>query len=226
MLFDNQTISMKTILYVEDEYFALDAVEDYVEKEQYLELYKVQHLNDAWDFIIRNENISLLICDIRFPDLKRNDMFESGEDLIAKVKENRPEIPICIVSGNDKPFFVKRMVEKYKPMGYLIKSETPDYILLDAVKSIIYNRTKYTSQSVNSKILEARQYDIDDIDYQIIISLANGAQVKELPDVFMKKLNLKIGKRTIESRLTNMRELFESQTNNQLIYQAAERGIL
>jgi DNA-binding NarL/FixJ family response regulator len=222
---------MKTILFIEDEAMLNDAVKAYFEVIPETNLIYHKYLNKAWDQILdfskNKTKIDLLICDLRFPKISSNSKFVSGDRLIKSFMEIFPKVPICIVSSNEMPAVISYNASCFKPIGYLLKSETDGDIFIEAVNKI-FKGEKYYTETILKNIGEAYVNNIsfDETDKQIFTKMSEGLLIKQMVGHIFntKKEVLKL--RRIEEIISDLRLALGAKTNEELIFKACKLGII
>ena len=85
------------------------------------EVVPVQYCDDAYLKIKRgahdNEPYELLITDLSFKKDHRDQKYNSGEELLAALHEEFPDLKIVVYSIEDLIQKVRRLVKKYKVKG-------------------------------------------------------------------------------------------------------------
>lgn len=105
---------MYKVMLVDDEYMILEGLKQIIPwKELGFEVVKTaKRAQEALDYL-KEETIDLLITDVTMPKM-------SGIDLVKKVREISPEMPILILSGYQEFEYVKQGME-LGVKGYLVK---------------------------------------------------------------------------------------------------------
>lgn len=85
-------------------------------------------LAEALRQLARNE-FQLVLLDLSLPD-------SDGIETLSRVREQQPEVPIVVLTGNDDPELARRIVE----LGvddYLLKGEVGSGRLIDAIRAAV-----------------------------------------------------------------------------------------
>jgi len=108
------------ILVAEDETLAAIAIEDMLRDAGY-DVLLASDGQQALEIAALNE-IDLLLTDLRMPRL-------SGNELVRKLREGRPGLPVVVMTGYAPPGGVGALQSGYGPMVLLNKPLDPDELL-------------------------------------------------------------------------------------------------
>lgn len=130
------TRKIKTLL-VDDHMLFLDGLESILKSYEELELLRpVTKGKDALE-IISTTTVDFLITDLNLPDI-------SGVDLILKIKKEKPQIPILVLSMNCDRKDVKSILNA-ESEGFMLKIAGKQE-LCKAIHKIINGGTYYSSE--------------------------------------------------------------------------------
>lgn len=222
---------MKTILFVEDELMLHDAVKGYYDSEQDISLIYHSFLNKAGEQIESHFNnhrkIDLLICDLRFPKNALNAKFVSGDRLISFFLEKFPDTPVCIISSNEMPAVISYHESRFKPKGYLLKSEINRDIFILAVETIL-KKDSYYSDIIYKYLHFAKEnnMEFDATDKQILNKLSEGMMIKNMGGQIYNQENKPLKRRRIEEIIYDLRLALGAKNNVELIFKACKLGII
>ena len=137
-----------------------------------------------------NEPCDLLISDLSFKADSRDIKITSGDDLIQKVRELQPEIKIIAYSVEDKSYRIKSLFDNSNINGFVLKGRNSIEELKKAIHLISTSDEKYISPEVASALQEKNNFEIDDLDINILKQLSLGTPQDDISDTF-KELNIK-----------------------------------
>ena len=168
----------------------------------------------------------LLITDLSFVTNGRNQKLKSGEELIEAIRLFDTEIKIIVVSVNDQLGFIQKLFNKYRINGFVDKGP---YELVELTNAI---NTVATGPNYKSPALRAKLKNLSNLqeitEYQILL-IRLVAQCDKIEDVatYLKRNNIKpYAQRTVEDRLSKLKDIFNVKTTIQLVLAAKGRGLI
>lgn len=185
----------------------------------------VTNIEDAVK-LIDNQNFSkqldLIFLDISLPKCNNTKMI-SGEDLGLYIRSKLPGVKIMVITLLNDDLRLINIIKKLNPDGLLIKSDVDIDCLWYAVKRIIKDRKFYSTSIqhlLNKRIVQ--NIILDDLDFQLLIELSNGAKMKEL------EILLPLTKSGIDKRKRVLRDKLGviSMSDRDLVLTAKEKGFL
>jgi DNA-binding NarL/FixJ family response regulator len=167
---------------------------------------------------IRNMDINLLLLDISMPDIH-------GIDLLDKVKFERPDLPVLILTMFPEEIYAIRAI-KAGASGYVTKESAPDE-LIDAIHKVA-SGSKYISPSlavrladlVNAKGESLPHEALSPREIQVLRLMANGKTISEIAEY------LSISVKTVSTHRTHVLEKLELKNNAELIRYALENNMV
>lgn len=169
---------------------------------------------------IRESDWSVLVLDIALGD--RNSL-----DLVPKLRELRPEMPIVVLSMYKERQFVIRAL-RAGVAGYVTKDRAPEE-LLEAIRAVLQHK-RYLSESVASQIAdyvalggsgsETPHESLSAREFEVFLLLAEAHSVSEIA----ARLDLSV--KTISTYRTRILEKMGLSSNAQLIRYALEHGLV
>lgn len=167
----------------------------------------------------------LLITDLSFSLDYRKGKIKSGEDLIRKVRSLAKDIPIIVCSVEDKPNRLNNLFKNHEISAYVLKGRNGLKELAEAIKQVSQNK-RYISPELNNSIEGNHILEISDYDIELLKSLSKGLSQNEIADLFKQKDIRPFGLSSIEKRLNNLKDDFQSKNTIQLIAIAKDLGLI
>lgn len=167
----------------------------------------------------------LLITDLHFEKDHREQLLNSGEELIEAVRKVQPHIKILVFSAETKPILINRLFQLQHIDGYVRKARGDAHELMKAITSIKINQpykpTFLLDQARLKKAHDFTQYDIT------ILSLMVAGKKQQDVSAYLKENDIMpSGLSSIEKRLKYIKEALQFTTNEQLIAHCVKMGIL
>lgn len=167
---------------------------------------------------IRESRWDILILDINLPD-------QSGLEVLREVREQRPNLPILILSMHPEDQFAPRVL-KSGASGYLTKDSAPDE-LIKAVRKIL-SGGRYISSTLAEQLAaslsgnapELPHQMLTDREFQVLCLIASGKTVSEIAT------HLDLSVKTISTYRTRILEKMNLKTNAELTSYAVRQGLV
>ena len=167
----------------------------------------------------------LLITDLSFTPAFGKNKITTGQDLIAKARELQPELPIIVFTSNDKQFVIKSLSENLNIQGYVCKGLKGLQELSVAVKTV-YNNQSYYCPVSEGALKQRNILEVGDYELTLLKLLAEGKKQKEIA-VYLKNQNiLPDSVRSVEDRISKLKDYFNASTLPQLIHIAFKLGMI
>ncbi|ULC57920.1 DNA-binding response regulator [Flaviramulus sp. BrNp1-15] len=171
---------------------------------------------------IENKLIDLVFLDISLPPSKTKKIV-SGDDLGIKLRCMFPKVKIIVSTHLNNNYRLVNILKTVKPNGLLLKSELNFQNLTEGILNIIYD-IPYYSKPVLKLVRQhiSNDFNLDDIDRQMLYQLSLGAKTKELPEVVHLSLA------GIERRKRRLNQIFnnDKKSDKVLLRLARENGFL
>jgi PAS domain S-box-containing protein len=149
-----------TVLYVEDEIDILESMVD-IFSDMFDNVISAKDGQEAFEVFKSTKNIDILITDINMPNM-------DGLELIQKVREINPKLPVIITSAySDQKFFIKSI--ELKVDGYILKP-IDVFQIIPLIQKIQENIKIRKEHIKNEKLLQEYK---DAIDESSIVSKTN-----------------------------------------------------
>jgi two-component system capsular synthesis response regulator RcsB len=176
--------------------------------------------------INQNEPYDLLISDLSFKTDHREVKIASGDELVQKVRELQPDIKIIAYSVEDKNYRIKSLFDHAEIDAFVLKGLNSIEELKKAIHITSTSDQKFISPEVASALQEKNNFEIDDLDIQILKHLSSGTPQDEIIQIF-KDLGIKPNsKSAMEKRLSKLKDFFKANNTVQLISIAKDMGII
>lgn len=176
--------------------------------------------------INQNQPYDLLISDLSFKTDHRDVKIVNGDELIQKVRELQPDIKIIAYSVEDKSYRIKSLFENAGVNAFVLKGLNSIEELKKAIHLVSTSENKYISPEVASALQEKNNFEIDDLDIDILKQLSIGTPQDDISDTF-KELNIKPNsKSTIEKRIAKLKDFFKANNTTHLVSITKDMGII
>jgi DNA-binding NarL/FixJ family response regulator len=193
------------------------------------EVIPVQYCDDAYLKIKRgihdNAPFELLITDLSFKKDHRDQKYNSGEELIAALHKEFPDLKIVVYSIEDRIQKVRRLVKKYKINGYVCKGRRGLIELSEALKTVL-NDELYLSDQVSQALNKKSELEIDDYDILLVKQLSNGHSQDQISQLFKEKGINPSSLSSIEKRLNKLRIQFKANNAIHLVAIVKDLGLI
>jgi DNA-binding NarL/FixJ family response regulator len=215
------------ILMVDDHPLQIDGYKTILQyNDQDLEIEATSCFNseDAYKTITTTNPIAfdLIFLDLSLPPYPEKKI-NSGEDLALLARRYLPDSKIIMITSHAEAFIIYDLVQKVRPNGLLIKSDTDGDILLEAFNAVLNNQIYYT-QTVKESIREllSREDYLDSINRQIITLLSQGLKNKSISN------HLGLSDSAIEKRKSKIKDFFfiSKGSDEELILEVRKLGFI
>lgn len=176
--------------------------------------------------LIDNEPYDLLISDLSFKKDHRDVKITCGDELVEKVRELQPNIKIIAYSIEDKSYRIKSLFDNADIDGFVLKGRNSIEDLKKAIHITSTSDQKFISPDIASALQEKNNFEIDDLDIQILKHLSSGTPQDDIIKIF-KDLGIKPNsKSAMEKRLSKLKDFFKANNTVQLVFIAKDMGII
>ncbi|MBC5837620.1 response regulator transcription factor [Flavobacterium muglaense] len=168
----------------------------------------------------------LLISDLSFKADHQVNQLNSGEELIAAVKKENPDIKIIIFSIEDKVHRIKLLFDDLHIEGYVLKGRNTIYDLKRAIHKA-YNEEK---ENISPEMLHVLQdmttSEINNYDVQLLKYLSNGVSLENIETFFKQERITPNSKSSIEKNINKLKIYFKANNTVHLVAMAKDLGIV
>ena len=220
----------KKVLIVDDIDFNDIAAVQVLEELEVPEIVFAKYCDDALLKIkkayLDKEPYQLLISDLSFKVDHRKNALNSGEELIAAVKQLFPEIKIIAFSIEDKSYRIKSLFDKYEIDGFVMKGRNSIAELKKAVKTVYLDSQRYLSPELNYILQDKTVNEIDNYDIQLIKYLSIGVTQENMEFTLKEAGITPNSKSTIEKRINKLKIYFKANNTTHLVAIAKDLGLV
>jgi two-component system invasion response regulator UvrY len=167
---------------------------------------------------IRASHWDVVLLDLNMPD-------RSGLDTLKQLKNERPRLPVLILSMYPEEYYALRVL-KAGASGYLTKESAPD-CLVAAIRKVSAGG-KYISASLAERLAFEFETDFDgplhrtlsDREYQVLCLIAAGHSIKEIAQ------RLALSVKSISTYRARILQKMKMKSNAGLIHYAIQNHLL
>lgn len=193
------------------------------------EVHHAKYCDDAKLKILKanldQQPFDLLISDLSFKSDHRKVILESGDQLIAWVKQEQPDLKIIVHSVEEKRYHIQSLFQNYDINGFVSKGRKSIEQLKYAIHKLFEDDTKYISPEIAHLLQDKSVTEIDEFDVELIRQLSLGVPQDKM-DLRFKELGITPNsKSTIEKRLGKLKDYFKANNTIHLIAIAKDMGI-
>ncbi|MBI4776476.1 MAG: response regulator transcription factor [Deltaproteobacteria bacterium] len=168
--------------------------------------------------LVRKQYWDFLILDITMPG-------RSGFDLLPDLREERPDLPVLVLSMHSEDQFALRVL-KAGASGYITKGKAPREVL-SAVKRILEGG-KYVSPSFAQRMVvdlatggeQPQHGNLSQREFQVLRMIASGDTLTEIAGT------LSLSVKSISTYRARLLDKLELRSNAELTEYALEHGIV
>lgn len=166
---------------------------------------------------LQSKTWDVLMLDLSLPD-------QSGLEVLGRVRELYPAMPVLILSVHDDVQYAMRMLAE-GAAGYLTKESAPQELRL-ALEKVIHG-SKYVSHALAEKLVldfsskqeKPHHENLSKRELQVLALIASGKSVKEVGD----ELNLSV--KTVSTHRVRILKKMGMKHNAELIRYALDHGL-
>ncbi|KGO88254.1 transcriptional regulator [Flavobacterium rivuli WB 3.3-2 = DSM 21788] len=172
-----------------------------------------------------NEPFELLITDLSFKITYRNETLTSGEDLIAAVKNDQPNIKVIVYSIDERGYKIRHLIDDMNVDGYVSKGRDSATELLKAVNEVYYGKI-YISKHLAHLKKPALVTEMDELDLEIIKLLADGLIQNEIAESLKNNGSKLSSVSSIEKRLIKIKTTLRARNTTHIVSIAKDLGLI
>lgn len=209
---------LKRILVADDHLLLREGLKQLFEYVEDIEIGAEAASGDEVLGILANDSFDLLLLDVSLPGIH-------GEELIAKVRQTYPSLPILILSMHNEPTIAKRMLQA-GASGFITKGSSSNE-LLDAMRKVASGRRFISVEIAEEIFFTTALNPMGGPPHEILTAregvvlrlLAQGNTVNQIA----RKLNL--SNKTVSSHKTNLMDKMQISSFAELMQYAITHGL-
>ncbi len=200
----------KSILSFNPHGYILETTEAYSCETAYKAIIDVEH---PFDIIFLDLNLPA------FPEKKIN----SGDDLIPLIRRHHANAKIVVLTSHTEFLSLFKVLDEYKPEGFLVKSDFKSHELLTAFHELVQGNKYYSATVIgHQKQWDERNKVMDSYNRQILLLLSQGVKTKNLPGL------LHLSKSAIDKRKAIIKQIFgiDKGTDEDILKEARKQKLI
>lgn len=190
---------------------------------------QVQYCDDAYlkikKAILDKSPFDLLITDLSFKADHRVENLKSGEDLVAVLQAEHPDLSIIIYSVEDRLQRIKSLVEWANVNSYVCKGRRGLIELSEAIQAVCNNKNYYSSQ-IQQVLQQRANLEIKDYDVELLKQLSKGLSQEEISHYFKTNNINPSSLSSIEKRLNRLKDQFNANNATHLVAMVKDIGLI
>ena len=172
-----------------------------------------------------NEPFDLLISDLSFIEDHREQKLASGDELVAAVKKELPQIKTIIYSIEDRTNRIQDLVNNVGVDAYVSKGRKGLSELKEALGKVYANQS-YISKEIAHALKKNNLFEISDYDIKLLNHLSNGYSQDQISVIFKTKNIKPFSLSTIEKRINKLKISFDANNTIHLISLTKDLGLI
>lgn len=189
----------------------------------------VQYCDDAYlkikKAISDKAPFTLLITDLSFKADHRQQRFKSGEELIAFLGSEFPDLQVVAYSVEDRLQKIRRLLSYPNVKGYVCKGRNGMKELEESI-FCIGNQQTYLSPQIAQTMMHTGGDEIEDYDIQLMKKLSEGLSQEEISNYFKENHISPCSLSSIEKNLNKLKIQFRAKNAVQLVAIVKDLGLI
>lgn len=175
--------------------------------------------------LIDENPYQLLVCDLLFTPASTTAKISSGKALIREINNIQPDIKVIVFTVEDKQLIIKSLFEDINVEAYVCKGLDGLKELDKAVQAVSKGQ-HYTCPKATAALNQKNVLQLDDFEKKLLQLVANGLKHHEI-STYLKSKNITPNSvRSIEDRMSKLRDNFNAATTPQLVFLAHNLGLI
>lgn len=205
------------ILLIDDHEMFRDGISMLLKREySQLEIMQAKDLEQALLHLKRHNDFSIVLLDLHLQD-------SSPHENIKAIQKSSPRAPICIISGEERPEFIRNILE-YNIHTYIPKTIGNDEFI-KAIKQVLAGES-YLPEEVASKVKQWQMEgkpainDLSKRQIQVLTLLAEGCSNQNIAE------KLDISGNTITVHVKNILKILNASNRSEAGFLARKYGVV
>lgn len=157
----------------------------------------------------------LLIADLSFDGDSISQRIVSGQELISEVKKIQPEMKAVVFSVEKNPKIINDLYNVYNINGFVSKGRHDGKLLTSTLQKVFNGETVIPQHILNA--MRHIPFEFSKYDMKLLDLLSTGYKQNEMENI-LKQYELKpYSTRSIEKRLSELRDVVGAKTNIEMI---------
>ena len=188
----------------------------------------VSYCDDALEKIkaaaLEKSPYDLLITDLSFQKDHIPQNISSGQELIHEAKEVQPDLKVVVFSVEKRPKAIDDLYKIHKINGFVSKARNDGKDLKSTIRKVFTGETVISQEILNA--IRNTPVEFDSYDIKLLELLAKGYRQNEIGS-WLKENDMKAHSiRSIEKRLSELRESVGAKNNIEMVVICKDLGIL
>ncbi|MCV6631239.1 MAG: response regulator [Flavobacteriaceae bacterium] len=167
----------------------------------------------------------LLLTDLSFQQDHHPQQLSGGLELVEAVKKQIPDQKIIVFSAESKSAIIKELINNLEVNAYVCKGRHGLKELGKALTAVA-NTQQFTCPIAYKALSSKNIIELNEYDKKILFLLANGYKQGEISSYFAQENISPSGIRSIESKISKLRDAFNAKNNTQLVFIAQSLGLI
>lgn len=193
------------------------------------QVFSAQYCDEAWLKLkkeaLEGNPVDLLITDLSFKKDHRDCKIASGEELIATIRTEHPELRIIVYSMKDQIQKVRSLIKKHNVNAYVLKDRNGSVELRKAIEKV-FNNEVYVSPQVAGALSKTKNIEINDYDIELLKQLSLGLSQQDISQYFKKQKISPSSLSSVEKRLNALRIQFKANNAIHLVSIVKDLGLI
>lgn len=166
----------------------------------------------------------LLIADLSFEKDHIPQQLRSGQELIFEAKKVQPGLKTVVFSVEKKAKTIDDLYKTYQVDGFVSKARRDGQDLKSTIRKIFNGETVIPQEVLNTMRHISSEFDVYDM--KLIELLAKGHKQSEISTYLKEHRMMPYGIRSIEKRLSELRDSLSAKNNIEMIVICKDIGLI